>query len=78
MAEENSLLDKLDGLKSRFEEISTLITDPNVIADQGRYVKLSKEYKDLENLMQARDEYSRLLSNLNESKQICSTKTMRS
>ena len=70
MAEENSLLDKLDGLKSRFEEISTLITDPNVIADQGRYVKLSKEYKDLENLMQARDEYSRLLTNLNESKQI--------
>jgi len=61
MAEENSLLDKLDGLKSRFEEISTLITDPSVIGDQGRYVKLSKEYKDLERLMNARTEYAALL-----------------
>ena len=44
MAENNSLLDKLDGLVSRFEEVSTLITDPSVIADQKRYVKLTKEY----------------------------------
>ena len=34
MIENNSLLEKLDGLVSRFEEVSTLITDPNVIADQ--------------------------------------------
>lgn len=70
MAEENSLLDKLDGLKSRFEEISTLITDPSVIGDQGRYVKLSKEYKDLERLMNARTEYAALLRNLSESKSL--------
>ena len=44
MAENNTLLEKLDGLVSRFEEVSTLITDPNVIADQKRYVKLTKEY----------------------------------
>ena len=41
MAENNTLLEKLDGLVSRFEEVSTLITDPNVIADQKRYVKLT-------------------------------------
>ena len=70
MAGENSLLDKLDGLKSRFEEISTLITDPSVIGDQGRYVKLSKEYKDLERLMSARTEYAALLRNLSESKSL--------
>ena len=46
MAEQNSLLNKLEGLESRFEEVSTLITDPNVIADQSRYVRLTKEYKD--------------------------------
>ena len=46
MAENNTLLEKLDGLVSRFEEVSTLITDPNVIADQKRYVKLTKEYKE--------------------------------
>ena len=36
MAGNNSLLEKLEGLVSRFEEISTLITDPAVIADQKR------------------------------------------
>ena len=40
----NTLLEKLDGLRSRFEEVSTLITDPSVIADQTRYVRLTKEY----------------------------------
>ena len=64
----NTLLDKLDGLQGRFEEVSTLITDPAVIADQQRYVRLTKEYKDLEDLMAARTEYSNLLSNLEEAK----------
>ena len=41
---ENSLLNKLDGLVSRFEEVGTLITDPAVIADMKRFVKLNKEY----------------------------------
>ena len=45
MIEGNSILQKLDGLESRYEEVSTLITDPAVIADQSRYVKLTKEYK---------------------------------
>lgn len=70
MADKNTLLEKLDGLSARFEEISTLIADPNVIADQSRYVKLTKEYKDLERLMAGRDEYAKLLDNLNESKLI--------
>ena len=45
MSDNNTLLDKLDTLVARFEEVSTLITDPAVIADQKRYVKLTKEYK---------------------------------
>ena len=57
MAENNTILEKLDGLVARFEEVSTLITDPNVISDQKRYVKLTKEYKELGDLMQARKEY---------------------
>ena len=71
MAEnENTLLAKLDGLRGRFEEVSTLITDPNVIADQPRYVRLTREYKELENLLDARDEYSRLFGELAEAKQL--------
>ena len=54
MIENNSILQKLDGLEARFEEVSTLITDPSVISDQERYVKLTKEYKDLEDIMNAR------------------------
>ena len=70
MADNNSLLEKLEGLQARFEEVSTLITDPNVIADQQRYVRLTKEYKELEDLMNARKEYANLLGNLAESKDI--------
>ena len=67
---ENTLLEKLDGLVARFEDVSTLITDPSVIADQQRYVRLTKEYKELEDLMNARKEYANLLGNLQESKDI--------
>ena len=54
MAENNTILQKLDGLEARYEEVSTLITDPEVIADQNSYVKLTKEYKDLGDIMNAR------------------------
>lgn len=54
---EITLLDRLDGLDARFEEVSTLITDPSVIADQKRYVRLSKEYHDLEVIIKAKNEY---------------------
>lgn len=70
MADNNTLLDKLNGLVARFDEVSTLITDPSVIADQQRYVRLTREYKELENLMTARKAYAELLSNLESSKDI--------
>ena len=50
---DNSLMTRLDGIEARFEEISTLITDPAVIADMKRYVRLTKEYKDLGKLVEA-------------------------
>ena len=68
--ENNSLLDKLDGLVSRFEEVSTLITDPSVIADQKRYVKLTKEYKDLGKIVEARKEYIGCLQNVADAKEM--------
>lgn len=70
-----SLLDKLDALHARYEEAATLITDPAVIADQGRYVRLSREYKELEDLMQARKEYAALLHNLSEAKELLVTES---
>ncbi len=66
----NHILQKLDGLEARFEEVSTLITDPSVIADQQRYVKLTKEYKDLEDIMKARKKYVDCLNAINDAKDI--------
>lgn len=73
MADNNSILSKLDGLVGRFDEISTLITDPAVIADQKRFVRLSKEYKELEDLMEARKTYMQILGNMEEAKMILSS-----
>ncbi len=70
MPENNSILDKLDGLEARFEEVSTLITDPDVIGDQARYVKLTREYKDLGDIMDARKRYIACLSTIKEAKDI--------
>ena len=75
MAENNTILEKLDGLVARFEEVSTLITDPAVIADQKRYVKLTKEYKELGDLMDARKEYMQVLNGIDEAKDIIANET---
>ena len=70
MSDNNTLLEKLDTLVVRYEEVSTLITDPAVIADQKRYVKLTKEYKELGDLMKARKEYMQVLAGIDEAKDI--------
>lgn len=72
---ESSLLDKLEALQHRFDEISTLITDPAVISDQKRFVKLNKEYHDLQEIIEARNEYKLVLSHLNEAKEILESET---
>ena len=69
MAESN-LLERLDGLVSRFEEVGTLITDPAVIADMIRFVKLNKEYHDLEKIVAARSEYIKMKDGIEEAKEI--------
>jgi len=70
MSSNNPILQKLDGLTARFEEVSTLITDPEVIADRNRFVRLTKEYKGLEELLAAKHDYEQLLANLDEARSI--------
>lgn len=65
---DNTLLQRLDGIESRFAEVATLITDPAVIADMKRYVRLTKEYKDLERLVAATCHYRTLLANADEAR----------
>lgn len=70
MPDNNSILEKLEGLISRYEEVSTLITDPSVISDQERFVRLTREYKDLDDIMKARKRYISCLNAINEAKDI--------
>ena len=72
---ENQLLLKLEGLQHKFEEISTLITDPSVISDQKRYVKLNKEYRDLEKILDTKKEYETMLRGIQEAKEILNAET---
>ena len=64
------MLDRLQIVKQRFDEISDLIIQPAVIADQKRYVQLNQEYKNLKGLVGKREELVSLLSNIAEAKEI--------
>ena len=70
---ETSLLTRLEGIESRFEEVKTLITDPAVIADMKRYVRLNKEYRELERLTDATSRYRQLLNDAAEARQLLET-----
>ncbi|MBS1446922.1 MAG: PCRF domain-containing protein, partial [Odoribacter sp.] len=67
---ENPLLEKLETYYIRFKEIGQLITDPEVIGDMERYVKLTKEYKELEAITSAADQYKKALATREESQSI--------
>ena len=67
---DNTLLDKLQHLVTRFQEVGTLITDPGVISDMNRYVKLNKEYSELEKIVDVRNEYKSALDSIAEAKNI--------
>ena len=68
----SGMLDKLQIIKQRFDEVSDLIIQPDIISDQQRYVQLNKEYKDLRLLMDKRAEYITLHDNLQEAEEIIS------
>jgi len=66
------MIDKLNIIKQRFDEVSDLIIQPDIISDQKRYVQLNKEYKDLKVLVDKRDAYIELKNNLEEAEEILS------
>ncbi len=64
------MLEKLHVVKQRFDEVSDLIIQPDIIQDQKRYVQLNKEYKDLKSLMDKRELYISFTNNIEESQEI--------
>lgn len=64
------MLEKLQIVKQRFDEVTDLIIQPDIMNDQKRYIALNKEYKDLSVLVDKRDEYKLILDNLAEAEEI--------
>ena len=64
------MLDKLQIVKQRYDEVSDLIIQPDIITDQKRYIQLNKEYKDLGEVVKKAKEYESLLANIAEAKEI--------
>lgn len=69
------MLEKLQIIKQRFDEVSDLIIQPDIMTDQKRYIALNKEYKDLRVLVKKREEYQTLLDNLAEAELMISDKS---
>ena len=64
------MLEKLEAIKERFDEVSQLIVDPEIISDMKHYIQLNKEYKDLQPIMEAHKAYKNLLSNIETAKEL--------
>ncbi|PIE49263.1 MAG: peptide chain release factor 1 [Flavobacteriales bacterium] len=64
------MLDRIDIVKQRFDEVADLIIQPDVISDQKRYIQLSKEYKELKNIVDKGKEYKTYLSRIEEAREI--------
>lgn len=67
------MIEKLEEIKHRFEEVSQLIVQPELMSDMKRYSKLNKEYKDLEKIVKKYGEFQKVVSDLAGAKDLLST-----
>ncbi|CAN5831815.1 peptide chain release factor 1 [soil metagenome] len=67
------MLDKLEAIKQRFDDVSNLLIQPDVVNDIKKYKSLNKEYKDLEKIVTEYQKYRTLLSNIEHTKEVIST-----
>ena len=70
---DNSILNRLDGLKLKYEETGQKLTDPEVIADVKQFIQLTKEYKELEPIIETSERYRTAIANLAEAKDTLAT-----
>jgi peptide chain release factor 1 len=71
----SDLLSKLEAIHIRFVEVGKMITDPEIISNMDRFIKLNKEYRDLESLDEVYKSYKNLLDNLKSSKELLEVET---
>ncbi|ALI99064.1 peptide chain release factor 1 [Rufibacter tibetensis] len=67
------MLDKLEAIKQRFEEVNEQLIQPDVASDLKRYKSLNKEFKDLEKIVAEYERYKLLLSNIEHTKEVIAT-----
>ena len=67
------ILERLEGVKQRFIEVGELLTKPDVLSDMERYVKLNREYKDLQPIIESYERYKLALTNITSTKELLST-----
>jgi len=66
----NLILERLEGVKQRFIEVGKLLNKQDVLSDMKRYVKLNREYKDLQPIIEAYEKYKLVLSNISSTKEL--------
>ncbi len=64
------MLDKLEAIKARFDELGVALSNPDIVSDNNKYKTLSKEYRTLEKVVIARDEYIKVLGNIDFNKEV--------
>ena len=64
------MLERIQIIQQRFDEVSDLIIQPDIISDQKRYVQINKEYKDLKKILDRGEIYKSLVSNIDEAQEI--------
>jgi peptide chain release factor 1 len=64
------MLDKLEAIKVRYEDIQSQMNEPSVMSDMKNYIKLNKDYKELQPIMEAFETYKTILSNIDHAKDI--------
>ena len=67
------MIDKLEEIKKRFEDVSQMIIQPDIISDMKRYAQLNKEYKDLDKVVIQYEKYKIILSNIASAKEVLKT-----
>ena len=70
MAEKNTLLDKILGLRDKYESLQKQLADPDVISDMKKYVQLNKEYKELTPIIETGEDYRRMMESYEMAKDI--------
>lgn len=69
----NLILERLEGVKARFIEVGELLNQQDVLSDMERYIKLNKEYKDLQPIIAAYENYKLTLLNISSAKELLAT-----